>query len=280
MACRRRRPQTKVRSRGPSTSSRPACSTDVSSAAGAPQRSHSPVAGGSGRRAVHRETRRRPIDLHAEELPYLIPLLKSPMTRRRWSTARSTPKGWWPTGRTSTRSLAVSGADVAAADHGRRTDRLRPGSRGAGPAPGVAACHDRPAKRVARASSPGRLQTAGSSFTPAIRRVGTAASRFLEGLLKTHRMAKTRQAGCWRWSRPIARRTWPPPWSGRHASGLLLACGRTHPRGAGPAENAAGIARRPTARTLARYPPGSAGSATPHRRLRTTLSRSAGAARR
>jgi hypothetical protein len=52
---------------------------------------------------VHRETKRRPLDLHAEELPYLIPFLKSPTTRRKWCTARSMRKEWWRTGRTSTR---------------------------------------------------------------------------------------------------------------------------------------------------------------------------------
>ena len=61
--------------------------------------------------------------------------------------------------------------------------------------------------------------------------------------------------------------------------GLLVTVGRTHLGGPGPAQNAAGIPRRPPTATLARNHSGPAGSVPSNRRLRTTLSLSAGAAR-
>ena len=89
---------------------------------------------------VHRETKRRPIDLHAEELPYLIPLPEKP-----YDTAEVVYRTVNAEGMVAYRQNFYSvpwrylGQVLPLADHRRGTDRLRPGPGGARPASALAA---------------------------------------------------------------------------------------------------------------------------------------------
>ncbi len=92
---------------------------------------------------VHRETKRRPLDLHAEELPYLIPIPEKPYDTAEvvYRDSQCGRNGGVPA-ELLLGPLAVSGASVAVADHGRGADRLWPEPGGTRPAPAAAAQRD------------------------------------------------------------------------------------------------------------------------------------------
>ncbi len=281
-ACRRRRPQTKGKVERPFhfvetnfLNGRSSVRWSISTSAG-------PMAGGSGRRAgasrdeasAHRPARR------GTALP-------DPASRK---TLRH-GGGGLPHGQCGRDGrlpaelllgpLAVSGAGAAAADHRRGTDRLRPGPGGARPASALAAHRDRPTERVARAPAPGRLEAARGPPADTLRRIGAGGQPLPGGLVENPSHGQGP-------GKPGAGALGNVPQSGPDIRlgaggtlrGLLVAIGGAHPGGPGPAQNAAGIAGRPTAAALARDPRGPAGSAPSHRRLRTTLSLSPGATRR
>jgi hypothetical protein len=83
---------------------------------------------------VHRQTDRRPIDLHAEEQPHLIPLPANPYD--------------------------VAEVVYRSVD-GRRTDRLRTGPGRTRPASSAAQQRDAPAPADGRTSPPGKSPPAG-----------------------------------------------------------------------------------------------------------------------
>ena len=145
---------------------------------------------------IHRETKRRPIDLHAEELPYLIPLADQALRHGGSGLPhRQCRRDGGLSAELLLGPLALSGADTAGADHGRGSDRLRARPGGARPAPAVAAERhgpDRASRRsTGRKTTPSRGRPICASC---FAELGAAASRFLDGLLKTHRMGKD-QAG-------------------------------------------------------------------------------------
>ncbi len=95
------------------------------------------------------------------------------MTFPRWSTARSTPKAWSPTARTSTRSLAVHRqllpvriTEEELIVYGRRS-RSSPGTR-------YCRARSRANGACTGAPAPGRLEAAGSPVGGTVRRVGRA----------------------------------------------------------------------------------------------------------
>ena len=153
---------------------------------------------------VHRETKRRPIDLHAEELPYLIPLPDKPYDTAEVVYRTVNAEGmvayrqnfysvpWRYLGqmlplRITEEELIVYGPDLD----------------GARPASALAAQRHGPAERIARAPAPGRLQAAGGPLATALRGIG-AGGRPVPGRAARKRTAwaRTRPSGCWRcWKR-------------------------------------------------------------------------------
>ena len=122
---------------------------------------------------MHRETKRRPVDLHAEELPYLIPLPEKPYD----TAVGGLPHGQCgrdgrPSAELLLGPLAISGAGAAAADHRRGTDRLRPRPGGARPAPALPTQRHWPTQRTAAAQAAGRLETARGPVASASRSWG------------------------------------------------------------------------------------------------------------
>jgi len=144
---------------------------------------------------VHRETKRRPVDLHAEELPYLIPLPDKPYDTAEVVYRTVNAEGmvayrqnfysvpWRYLGqvlplRITEEELIVYGPNLEVlARH-----RLQPRS--------VTGQRSELAEHRPQEDTRGREAHLRARFAE----LGPAASRFLEGLLKTHRMGKD-QAG-------------------------------------------------------------------------------------
>jgi len=140
---------------------------------------------------IHRETKRRPIDLHAEELPYLIPLPEKPFDTAEVVYRTVNAEGmvayrqnfysvpWRYLGqvlplRITEEELVVYGSDLEVLARHPVFSRSVTGQRSELP-------EHRP-----REDSKQREAHLRQRFTE----LGPAASRFLEGLLKTHRMGK------------------------------------------------------------------------------------------
>ena len=205
---------------------------------------------------VHRETKRRPIDLHAEELPYLIPLPEKSYDTAEVVYRTVNAEGmvayrqnfysvpWRYLGqvlplRITEEELIVYDSDLAVLARHPLLPRSTAGQHSELPA----------------APSPGRLEAAGSSSSRALRRIGTGGQPLPGGAVEkpshgqgpgpagTDALGNLPQGG------PHERLG-----TGRTLRGLLVAIGRAHPGGPGPAQNALGIPGRPTAATLARDP--------------------------
>ena len=141
---------------------------------------------------VHRETKRRPIDLHAEELPYLIPLPEKP-----YDTAEVVYRTVNAEGMVAYRQnfYSVPWRYLGQVLPLRITEEelivYGPGPGGARPASAVAADTSRASGASCPSTGPRKTRSSGK---PILRErfaeLGPAASRFLEGLLKTHRMGK------------------------------------------------------------------------------------------
>jgi transposase len=140
---------------------------------------------------VHRETKRRPIDLHAEELPYLIPLPEKPYDTAEVVYRTVNAEGmvpyrqnfysvpWRYLGqalplRITERELIVYGPDLEVLARHPLLPRTTTGQRSESP-------QHRPQEDTKQREAHLRQRFA---------ELGPAASRFLEGLLKTHRMGK------------------------------------------------------------------------------------------
>jgi transposase len=140
---------------------------------------------------VHRETKRRPIDLHAEELPYLIPLPEKPYDTAEVVYRAVNAEGmvayrqnfysvpWRYLGqmlplRITEEELIVYGPDLEVLARHRVLPRATTGQRSQLP-------EHRPQEDSKQREAVLRQRFAD---------LGPAASRFLEGLLKTHRMGK------------------------------------------------------------------------------------------
>lgn len=140
---------------------------------------------------VHRETKRRPIDLHAEELPYLIPLPVKPYDTAEVVYRTVNAEGmvayrqnfysvpWRCLGqvlplRITEEELVVYGPDLEVLARHPLLPRTATGQRSELP-------EHRPQEDSRQREAHLRARFA---------ELGPAASRFLEGLLKTHRMGK------------------------------------------------------------------------------------------
>jgi transposase len=140
---------------------------------------------------VHRETKRRPIDLHAEELPYLIPLPEKPFDTAEVVYRTVNAEGmvayrqnfysvpWRYLGqvlplRITEEELIIYGQDLEVLARHPLLPRTTTGQRSELPA-------HRPQEDSKQREAHLRERFA---------ELGAAASRFLEGLLKTHRMGK------------------------------------------------------------------------------------------
>jgi hypothetical protein len=140
---------------------------------------------------VHRETKRRPIDLHAEELPYLIPLPNRPYDTAEVVYRTVSAEGlvayrqnfysvpWRHLGqllplRITEDELMVYGPDLEMIARHRLLPRTLTGQRSESP-------EHRPQEDSRQKEALLRDRFA---------ELGPAASRFLEGLLKTHRCGK------------------------------------------------------------------------------------------
>jgi len=140
---------------------------------------------------VHRETKRRPIDLHAEELPCLIPLPEKPYDTAEVVYRTVNAEGmvayrqnfysvpWRYLGqvlplRITEEELIVYGRDLEVLARHRLLPRTATGQRSEDP-------QHRPQEDSKQREAHLRARFA---------ELGPAASRFLEGLLKTHRLGK------------------------------------------------------------------------------------------
>ncbi|MGA2253531.1 MAG: IS21 family transposase [Thermoguttaceae bacterium] len=140
---------------------------------------------------IHRETKRRPIDLHAEELPYLIPLPEKPFDTAEVVYRTVNAEGmvayrqnfysvpWRYLGqvlplRITEEELIVYGQDLEVLARHRVLPRTTAGQRSELP-------EHRPQEDSKQREAHLRERFA---------ELGAAASRFLEGLLKAHRMGK------------------------------------------------------------------------------------------
>lgn len=140
---------------------------------------------------VHRETKRRPIDLHAEELPYLIPLPEKPYDTAEVVYRTVNAEGlvtyrqnfysvpWRHLGqilplRITEEDLIIYGPDLEIIARHPLLPRSASGQRSELP-------EHRPQEDARRREAHLRARFA---------ELGPAASRFLEGLLRTHRMGK------------------------------------------------------------------------------------------
>lgn len=140
---------------------------------------------------THRETKRRPIDLHAEELPYLIPLPEKPYDTAEVVYRAVNAEGmvayrqnfysvpWRYLGqvlplRITEEELIVYGPDLEVLARHRLLPRSVMGQRSESP-------QHRPQEDSKQREAHLRARFG---------ELGPAASRFLDGLLKTHRMGK------------------------------------------------------------------------------------------
>jgi len=140
---------------------------------------------------VHRETKRRPIDMHAEELPYLIPLPEKPYDTAEVVYRTVNAEGmvahrqnfysvpWRYLGqalplRITEEELIVYGPDLEVLARHPLLPRTTTGQRSESP-------QHRPQEDSKQREAHLRQRFA---------ELGPAASRFLEGLLKSHRMGK------------------------------------------------------------------------------------------
>ena len=140
---------------------------------------------------IHRQTKRRPIDLHAEELPYLIPLPEKPYDTAEVVYRTVNAEGmvayrqnfysvpWRYLGqilplRITEEELIIYGQDLEVLARHRPLPRSITGQRSELP-------EHRPQEDSREREAHLRARFA---------ELGAAASRFLEGLLKTHRMGK------------------------------------------------------------------------------------------
>lgn len=140
---------------------------------------------------IHRETKRRPIDLHAEELPYLIALPEKPFDTAEVVYRTVNAEGmvayrqnfysvpWRYLGqvlplRITEEELIVYGSDLEVLARHRVWPRSTTGQRSELP--------------EHRPQEDGKQREA--HLRQCFAELGPAASRFLEGLLKTHRMGK------------------------------------------------------------------------------------------
>ncbi|MGO9965954.1 MAG: IS21 family transposase [Bryobacteraceae bacterium] len=140
---------------------------------------------------IHRETKRRPIDLHAEELPYLIPLPEKPFDTAEVVYRTVNAEGmvayrqnfysvpWRYLGqvlplRITEEELIVYGQDLEVLARHRVLPRTTAGQRSELP------------EHHPQEDSKQREAHLRERFAE----LGAAASRFLEGLLKAHRMGK------------------------------------------------------------------------------------------
>jgi transposase len=140
---------------------------------------------------VHRETKRRPIDLHADELPYLIPLPDKPYDTAEVVYRTVNAEGmvayrqnfysapWRYLGqvlplRITEAELTVYGSDLEVLARHELLPRTTTGQRSELP--------------EHRPQEDSRQREA--HLRAAFAELGPAASRFLDGLLKTHRMGK------------------------------------------------------------------------------------------
>ncbi len=227
---------------------------------------------------VHRETKRRPVDLHAEELPYLIPLPEKPYDTALVVYRTVNAEGmvahrqnfysvpWRYLGqvlplRITEAELIVYGPDLEVLARHPLFPHNVAGQRSELP-------QHRP-----REDSKQREVHLRERFAE----LGPAGGRFLEGLLKTHRAGKDQAQRVLALLETYHKADVSSALErAAQFRGLRVAFRGAHPGSPGPAENAAGISRRP-ATALARDHGGPAGSASSHRRLRTTLSLSRGA---
>ncbi len=202
---------------------------------------------------VHRETKRRPIDLHAEELPYLIPLPEKP-----YDTAEVVYRTVNAEGLVAYRQnfYSVPWRHLGQVLPLRITEEelivYGPGLEIIARHPLLPRWRRRPAKRVARASPPGRHPSARGPLAGTFRRVGTSRQpvpgRPIEN--PSHGQGPGNPRAGAAGNLPQARPDLGPGTS-RAIRGLLVAVYPTHPRGPSPAQDPFGIAGRPTARTLA-----------------------------
>ena len=204
---------------------------------------------------VHRETKRRPLDLHAEEQPHLLPLPGQALRHGR---------GGVPHGRcrrlrrlppeSLLGALAIYRPGAAGADHRGRGDRLRTGpeknSPGTGCCPAASARQRRYSRNIARRTT---AASKTNSCSRASRNSGPLAGRFLEGLVAAHRHGKDQAHKILALLGPITGTTCWRPWSGPCVRGVLALGGGADPGRPGPAEDAPGDAGRPGARTPAAH---------------------------
>ncbi len=140
---------------------------------------------------VHRETKRRPIDLHAEELPYLIPLPDKPFDTAEVVYRTVNAEGmvayrqnfysvpWRYLGqilpiRVTEEEVIVYGRDLEVLARHPLLSRSTTGQR-------IESPEHRPREDSKRREA---------HLRQCFAELGPAASRFLEGLLRTHRMGK------------------------------------------------------------------------------------------
>ena len=147
---------------------------------------------------IHRETRKRPIDAHAEEQSHLLKLPEQPLRHRQGRLSRGR------CGRNDRLreqllfdSLAVRWPDVAGADHRARVDRLRSGQLGTGGRHPLVPRRSRGERRTDAAHRPTRdSKEQEEVLRERFRELGEPALRFLEGLLRLIAMARARPARC------------------------------------------------------------------------------------
>ena len=145
---------------------------------------------------VHRQTKARPIDRHAEEQPLLLALAGSGRsTPPRSSTAPSTPRGSWSTVRTSIRSpWRLIGQTRRGAGHRERAGDLRPIVRRGGDVIRSSRGRPRDSAAICKDHEPPRdAQQRSEQLAERFAEFGPAGTRFLEGLLAGSRVtARTR----------------------------------------------------------------------------------------
>ena len=145
---------------------------------------------------VHRETRQRPIDRHAEERPHLIPLPAGGLRRRDRRLPRRQRRGLR---RLSAElllgPLAAHRPGAARARHRDRTDRLRPDRRRGRPPPPVPGRAPRASGRSRRRIGPPPTRDSTKLLLrERFTELGPIAVRFLDGVLREQRQGKN-QAG-------------------------------------------------------------------------------------
>ena len=129
---------------------------------------------------IHRQTRRRPIDMHAEEVPHLIPLPERPYEVAEVVYRTVDVEGFISYAEPLLGALALYRTGALRADHGRGSDRLRSAVGGLGPASAVPADGKTPPELSQRTSSASRRDAAARSVASAVHRLG-AVGRTLPG---------------------------------------------------------------------------------------------------